>query len=295
MNEKSQRAKIFLGAAQLMVAILLILMAVFLYAGLSTGWFAESKEVSATGMSALCKGQRLGDPKITEVNIYRPRLNEPVPANLNEATPLVQITPGAAWTDGDWIRETDVLLPGDRIRVKAEFEVLPPPQQLVKPGETQPPQETAISAEFFLRAPQDLKDENGAVIRKTEVPVVLANGGKSEYYYLSSQICLHYASLYDHAGKKTVKLREDQTAKTRLSNHTLGSNQPMAALPGDIPLGLLPTRTQTLEPGKYTITLELEFYNDPNHNQTPLRGDITKDPVIPSSFWREIVINEVLS
>ena len=290
-NEKSARAKVFMVAAQLMVAILMILLAIFLYGGLSAGWFAENKEVTATGMSVKVQGLRLGEPKIAEINVFRPRLNDQKPT-----TPIYTVTPGENWTDADWEKDNNMLLPGDRIQVKATFTVLPPEQQLVKPGEEPAPQKTAVPAEFFISAPQDPVDGSGGVTRKTENPVVITTGGKDAYYYLSSQIWLKEASYQKEGSKQSVVLWNEAGGKkqTMLSTHTLGAGTALALPVPDIRLGTKET-PEMLEEGTYTVTLELEFVNDPNVNQTPLRGDITKDPVVPSSFWRELVINEVLS
>ena len=286
MNEKSQRAKIFLGAAQLMVAILMILLAIFLYAGMSTGWFASSAQVNASGMSVSTVGLHIFDEKISHVKITRPgRTKDPVILNADTS----------AWTEGDWTKNTNELLPGDEIEIKARFQVKDLP--LKQAGE----QGTMkVPVDFSITTPADRAAQGGQAGRVSDLPVVQKNDLKQDcYYYLSSQIWLKSADLQRDGQNKIVVMDESQLQgnaqqQTRLSSHVLGSTAPMAGPAPAIALGAENGKVKLfqLEQGWYTLTLYLTFYDDPAKNQSPLRGSDQLEEAFPSSFWRAITINE---
>ena len=80
-----------------------------------------------------------------------------------------------------------------------------------------------------------------------------------------------------------------------LSDHKLGDKNPVTPK-ADIPLGEVTLAANREKPAAYTVLLELTFVNSLTENQILLRGDPAtpaNQPVVPSSFWREICADEI--
>ena len=277
-----KKTKIVIGAAHLLLAILLIFLTAFLFAGLSTGWFSNNKEVKATGMSVKAEGVHLDQIVITGLKIERPRNSNP-----SEKKTIVSLSNPNG--NLDWSQANE-LLPGDEVTVTARFKTLAYSSDANK----------KIPVEFWIRTPQ----ENG------DTPVTI---GKNKYF-LSTQMRVVSAAYRIQGGQDTVIMDEsgiaNQAEMQWLATHKLAwENTEAITGTGDIPLGRKPSTnalngTYALDPGKtYEVVLKLEFFNDNGsdqaanggqHNQSPIRGNPADNPVTPSSFHRELVIYEII-
>lgn len=263
-EEKQNPEKIYKSGARLFVIIALLLLLIFLFGSLSTGWFARNTNVTATGMSTRIEGLHLGPVKVTEVTYTRfsTAKNQDVTTKL--APP-------------DWTK-TDVLLPGDKITVTAEFTTLD------NGGKTVP-------VALFVRTPQDTAE------RKADVPVVAADqtaATKNQLaYFLSSQIRVDSMTLTNITqGKPGTEVVSKNAINQMLSTYAWGVKTPVTQKLDEISLGKAEGNKALPEKGTFRLVLKMTFVNA-DFNQVILRGNPEDQTVVPSSFWREIAIQEL--
>lgn len=263
-SENQKTENILTAVTRLLIAILLILLVIFLYGTMSTGWFAMNKKVDGSGMGVQAANTHLGPIKITSMEVSRPSVRS------GNAPYIFSRTPGAdgVFADGD------ILMPGDSITVTAEFATLDAGNE-------------KIPVEFLLRAPAGEANADVGVVSDT-----------TNYHYLSRNLQLKGLMLREKTGSTlkdhpvVKKLKFDGTeyitdgGPADLTQLTAVPDKLLAEAKGD--WGLAGRKT-------YVLTLEFLFENSATVNQTLLRGDPTLAKVVPSRFVREIVVNEALN